>query len=113
MNDTTAAVAEGSEYPRQRPMIVTSYGRGRLNALDQEQAEHLEHQDAAEEREQVAPAPERHRRDEQRDRDEEHRPAGGDAVDPAGDVDQPIGPQAGDRAQDGSVDAIGEAAHAW
>ena len=30
--DTIAAVADGSEKPCQRPMVVTSYGRARRNA---------------------------------------------------------------------------------
>ena len=30
VNEKIATVADGSEYPCQRPMVVTSYGRGRL-----------------------------------------------------------------------------------
>ena len=89
-------------------MIVTPYGRGRRDAVDQQQPDELEDEHAADEREQVPPPPEHHQRDEQADRDDGHRPAGRhpvDALDTS--VSQSVRSRA-IRAQDRGVDPVGD-----
>ena len=109
MIETIAAVADGSEKPCQRPMIVTSYGRGRWNAAISTRPMICSDDDAAEEREQVPPALEDDGRDEQDDGDDGHRPSRRHPVDAAGDRRQPAGADAGDGPQHGGVDLVGDA----
>ena len=79
---------------RQREALPAADGRDvvRARALergDQQHADDLQHDDAAEEREEVAPALEGDGRDEQGDRDDGQRPPGRHPVDAAGDRRQP------------------------
>jgi hypothetical protein len=78
--------------------------------VDHQDAEDLDQEHAGEEREQVAPAPEHDHHHDERLGDDEHDPTRDRAIDRPEDVGEPLRAEAGEPAQDGGVDLIGDLA---
>ena len=77
----------------------------------QREPDQPQHDDAAQEREQVAPALPDDRDQHQQHGHDEHRPARRDAIDAARSRREPARPEAGERPQHGGIGAVGEALH--
>ena len=77
----------------------------------QREPDQPQHDDAAQEREQVAPALPDDRDQHQQHGHDEHRPARRDAIDAARSRREPARAEAGERPQHGGIGAVGEALH--
>ena len=99
---------------RQRVPLPATDGRDVVGtwppvAVDQIAPDHVQHEEQAEEGEQVAPPTEHDGDDDQGDGDEEHRPARRDAIGRAGHRRQPACAPSGQCPQDRRVDLVGAA----
>ena len=94
---TSATWAAGSENPYQSPMIVTSYGRGRVNPWYVRPRTMSPERQASHEGEQVPPALEHHQRDDEGDDHRRDAPAEPEPTDRAHEVGEPVGTEVGDR----------------
>ena len=91
--------------PDRRHVVRPGPGEG----PDHHQPGHLQHEDAAEEGEQVAPPAEADRRHDQHHREHEHRPSGGRPVHRVRHRGEPAGAEVDDEAQERGVDLVGDA----
>ena len=96
----------GAEYPAQPAMIGTPYGRGRVSPLGDQLDGELEEEQAAQEHQQMPPAPERHRQHDRRQPDHRGPPARADRGDPVGDAGQPRRPGPREKPEHRRVDLI-------
>ena len=96
----------GAEYPAQPAMISTPYGRGRVIPSVISSMAISRSEQAAQEHQQVPPAPERYRQHDRRQPDHRGPPAGAGRVDPVGDVGQPRRPGPREKPEHRRVDLI-------
>ena len=106
---------DGDRHRRHRIAAPAAGGRHverarAVQQLGQDHAGQLEHEQAPEEREHVAPPPQHHRGDEQCERDHAQRPPGRHPIDAAGHRHGPVGPDPGEPAQHRGVSLFGQLA---